>query len=161
MFSLLFFLVFIICFYFGFYSLINNRVCLEILIPYGGLFDISFSFVFDYISLFFFSVVSLVSSVVFFYSRFYINRRVKEVGLTNKRFFFLLFFFVVSIFFLVFSGSWVVVILGWDGLGLVSFLLVIFYNNNLSLDSGLVTVFTNRLGDCFFILSFIFIFFFG
>jgi len=46
--------------------------------------------------------------------------------------------------------------LGWDGLGLVSFILVIFYNNSSSLDSGLITVFTNRLGDCFFIVRFIF-----
>lgn len=82
-------------------------------------------------------------------------------NLINTRFFYLLFLFVVSIMFLVFSGSWVVVMLGWDGLGLVSFLLVIFYNNRSSLDSGLITVFTNRVGDCFFIFSFMFIFYRG
>lgn len=47
--------------------------------------------------------------------------------------------------------------LGWDGLGLISFLLVIYYNDARSLNSGLVTVFTNRVGDCFFIIRFIFI----
>jgi len=51
--------------------------------------------------------------------------------------------------------------LGWDGLGLVSFLLVIYYIDRVRLDSGLITVFTNRLGDCLFILSFIFIFYRG
>ena len=79
----------------------------------------------------------------------------------NSRFFFLLFLFVVSMLFLVFSGSWVVVMLGWDGLGLVSFLLVIYYSNRVRLDSGLVTVFTNRIGDCLFILSFMFMFYRG
>lgn len=79
----------------------------------------------------------------------------------DRRFFFLLFLFVISIMFLVFSGSWVIVMLGWDGLGLVSFLLVIYYNNPSRLDSGLVTVFTNRVGDCLFIVRFIFMFYRG
>jgi len=64
---------------------------------------------------------------------------------------------LLSLYFLVFSGCWVIVIVGWDGLGLVSFLLVVYYNDRVRLDSGLVTVFTNRLGDCFFIISFVFI----
>jgi len=45
---------------------------------------------------------------------------------------------------------------GWDGLGLVSFCLVIFYYNSFRLESGLVTVFRNRVGDVFFLLSFFF-----
>lgn len=110
--------------------------------------------------LFFFFSVSLISSVVFLYSQFYIGCR-RYLGDLDRRFFFLLFLFVVSILFLVFSGSWVLVILGWDGLGLVSFLLVIYYSNPSSLDSGLITVFTNRLGDCFFILRFMFMFYRG
>jgi len=51
--------------------------------------------------------------------------------------------------------------MGWDGLGVVSFVLVIFYNNSKSLDSGLITIFTNRVGDCFFIVRFLGIFFYG
>ena len=51
--------------------------------------------------------------------------------------------------------------LGWDGLGVVSFLLVIYYNDPKSMDSGLITFLTNRLGDCFFLLRFIFIFYCG
>lgn len=85
----------------------------------------------------------------------------RDLNFLNNRFFYLLFLFVVSMLFLVFSGSWVVMMLGWDGLGLVSFLLVIYYNNSSSLDSGLITVFTNRVGDCLFILSFIFLFYSG
>lgn len=105
----------------------------------------------------FFCVVSLISSIVFFYRKYYMGVSFWE-DISNNRFFYLLFLFVLSIFFLVFSISWVTVILGWDGLGLVSFLLVIYYNNSSSLDSGLITVFTNRIGDCLFIVRFIFIF---
>ena len=49
-----------------------------------------------------------------------------------------------------------VTIVGWDGLGLISFCLVIFYQNSLRLESGLITVFRNRVGDVFFLISFLF-----
>lgn len=111
----------------------------------------------------FFSVVSLISAVVFLYRKFYID--VENSFLENhflvNRFLLVLFLFVVSMFFLVFSYSWVSVILGWDGLGIVSFLLVIYYNDRIRLDSGLITVFTNRIGDCLFILRFMRIFYCG
>lgn len=110
--------------------------------------------------MFFFSCVSLISRVVFLYRKFYISDSY-SYNSDNSRFFYLLFLFVVSIFFLVFSNSWLVVILGWDGLGVVSFLLVVYYNDCSRVDSGLITIFTNRLGDCFFILSFSFMFFCG
>lgn len=113
-------------------------------------------FCFDYISSLFFFVVSLISFVVFTYSGFYIDVSVSSNTYINSRFFSVLFLFVLSMFFLVFSYSFLSLILGWDGLGVVSFLLVIFYNNKTSLNSGLITIFTNRLGDCFFILRIMF-----
>ena len=61
-------------------------------------------------------------------------------------------------FILVFSGNFFTVLLGWDGLGLISFCLVVFYNSFIRSESGLLTFFTNRIGDAFFMLSF---FFFG
>lgn len=124
-------------------------------------YDLSLRFSFDYVSVIYFCVVSLITSVVFMYRGFYINSSMGDESRNNRRFFLLLILFVVSIFFLVFSSSWVTVILGWDGLGLVSFLLVIYYNNARSLDSGLITVFSNRVGDCLFILRFAFIFYCG
>jgi len=116
-----------------------------------GYLDFSLSFVFDYLSFGFFGCVSLISGVVFYYVSFYM------LGcLDIRRFSYTVFLFVVSIFFLVFSGNFFMTMVGWDGLGLVSFCLVIFYNNSSSLDSGLITVFSNRVGDVFFILSFFF-----
>lgn len=110
---------------------------------------IRLDFLFDYISLGFFMCVSLISSIVFIYSYFYM-----EGGLRLRRFYTLVFLFVLSIFFLVFSGNFFLLIVGWDGLGLVSFCLVIFYDNKTVLESGLLTVFRNRVGDAFFLIRF-------
>jgi len=117
--------------------------------------DLSFCLVFDYLSIGFFMCVSIVSSVVFLYRIFYI-----EGTVDIRRFSLLVFLFVASMFFLVFSGNFFVTMVGWDGLGLVSFCLVIFYSNATRLDSGLVTVFRNRIGDVFFLVCF-FLFSFG
>lgn len=38
-------------------------------------------------------------------------------------------------------------LLGWDGLGLSSYLLVIFYQNEKSVSAGILTVLRNRVGD--------------
>nr|AQZ24962.1 NADH dehydrogenase subunit 5 [Ardeacarus ardeae] len=121
--------------------------------------NLSFIFMIDFISLLFFSCVCFISSIVFFYSGFYMNILLKESS-DSKRFLAILFLFVVSMFFLIFSYSWTLLMLGWDGLGIVSFLLVIYYNDEKSFNSGILTVFTNRIGDCFFILSFMFMFYF-
>lgn len=133
---------------------------MDLFFPFFGYSDISFCFCFDYVSMMFFSVISLISSVVFYYRKFYID--INYDGNTiNYRFISILFLFVGSMFFLVFSFSWLSLMLGWDGLGVVSFLLVIFYNNSSRLNSGLITIFTNRFGDCLFILRFISIYFSG
>jgi NADH-ubiquinone oxidoreductase chain 5 len=41
---------------------------------------------------------------------------------------------------------------GWDGLGVVSFLLIVFYINHERINNGLFTIFQNRIGDLFFVL---------
>ena len=39
------------------------------------------------------------------------------------------------------------ILLGWDGLGLVSYLLVIYYQNLKSYGAGMLTVLSNRIDD--------------
>nr|BCN86453.1 NADH dehydrogenase subunit 5 [Argonauta argo] len=99
---------------------------------------------FDWVSCSFSSLVCLISSSVCLFSVSYMKE-----DINSKRFIIILMFFVMSMNFLIFIPSIVSLILGWDGLGLVSFCLVIYYQNNKSLSAGMLTVLLNRVGDCF------------
>jgi len=64
-----------------------------------------------------------------------------------QRFIHLVLLFVLSMNLLIFIPHLIALLLGWDGLGLVSFLLVIYYQNPKSLGAGIITALTNRVGD--------------
>lgn len=64
-----------------------------------------------------------------------------------RLFIFLVILFVTSIFFIVFRLNLVSIILGWDGLGVISYILVIYYKNEKSRRSGIITALRNRVGD--------------
>jgi len=51
-------------------------------------------------------------------------------------------------------------LLGWDGLGVTSYLLVVYYLNYSRSVAGIVTFLVNRLGDIFFFSSLGFLFLF-
>jgi len=57
--------------------------------------------------------------------------------------------FVGSMVVLVFINTLYGALVGWDGLGVTSFLLVIYYKNRKALGRGILTALTNRLGDAF------------
>lgn len=57
--------------------------------------------------------------------------------------------FVRSMVLLIFMSSLYGSLIGWDGLGITSFILVIYYKNRKSLGSRLITALTNRVGDAF------------
>lgn len=103
----------------------------------------------DYVSIGFLCFVFLITFCVMKYRCVYIG-----VGRMRKRFIVLVNLFVFSMALLIVRPSFLLIILGWDGLGVISFLLVIYYNNHRSLNSGLLTVYLNRFGDYFIILSF-------
>lgn len=64
-----------------------------------------------------------------------------------KRFIFLILLFVLSIVLIIIRPNIIRIMFGWDGLGLVSYCLIIFYQNYSSYNSGIVTVLCNRVGD--------------
>ena len=113
----------------------------------GGEFNMIF--LVDHYSLVFFSFVLLISFSVLIYRFYYISG---DVNL--ERFCYIVLFFIISIGILILSPSFIGVMLGWDGLGVTSFLLVIYYNNVSSLRSGLITIYTNRFGDVCILMSF-------
>lgn len=98
--------------------------------------------IFDWISLRFLGVVFLISSGVIYYRDEYIRHEKSK-----NSFCFIVFLFVISIIFLIISPNLIRVILGWDGLGLVSYLLVVYYQNFKSYAAGIITCLTNRIGD--------------
>nr|AWX90681.1 NADH dehydrogenase subunit 5 [Amphioctopus fangsiao] len=98
----------------------------------------------DWVSCSFSGLVCLISSSICIFSVSYMKG-----DMHVNRFMMVLMLFVLSMNFLIFIPSFVSLILGWDGLGLVSCFLVIFYQNNKSLSAGMLTVLMNRVGDCF------------
>merc|ERR1711910_236770 len=63
------------------------------------------------------------------------------------------FFFILSIFLLILRPNFISLLLGWDGLGVTSYLLVVFYQRNKSYNAGMLTAITNRLGDVGLLIS--------
>nr|YP_009400250.1 NADH dehydrogenase subunit 5 [Nurudea ibofushi]ARW70244.1 NADH dehydrogenase subunit 5 [Nurudea ibofushi] len=110
----------------------------------------------DWMSLMFISFVFLISSMILLYSMEYMN-----FDYNKNRFLMLMNLFIVFMMLLIISPNLISILLGWDGLGMVSFCLVIYYQNSKSYSSGFLTVFLNRIGDLFIILSLIWMLNFG
>ncbi|MDX2247155.1 MAG: proton-conducting transporter membrane subunit [Bacteroidia bacterium] len=104
---------------------------------------------FDRITAVFALVGSLITFLVAIYSRFYMHR---DSGF--KRFFntLLLFFFAYNV--VIFSGNFETLFIGWEFLGITSFLLIVFYRDRyLPVKNGLKTISLYRLGDVCLILA--------
>nr|ASY98385.1 NADH dehydrogenase subunit 5 [Phyllocrania paradoxa] len=96
----------------------------------------------DWMSLLFMSFVMLISSLVILYSEDYMAS-----DIMLNRFIFLVMMFVLSMIFLIISPNLISILLGWDGLGLISYCLVIYYQNIKSYNAGMLTALSNRVGD--------------
>jgi len=110
--------------------------------------SIIMTLIFDWIRLRFIGLVIIISSMVIFYRTFYM--------LGDKffvRFILLVYLFVISIVFLILRPNIIRILLGWDGLGLVSYCLVIYYQNRKSANAGMITILSNRIGDVAILLS--------
>ena len=108
---------------------------------------ITISIIVDSYGLIFSSAVIFISINVIIFASSYI-RDDKFIS----RFIHIVLLFIASINILIFIPNLITLLLGWDGLGLTSFLLVIYYQNNKSLGAGMVTALTNRIGDALILL---------
>lgn len=102
----------------------------------------SFRIILDKVRLSFRILVTYVSFCVFIFSRNYIS-----TDPFYWRFTLILLAFVLSINLLIFSGSLLLLLIGWDGLGITSFALIIYYERPYRLKAGFLTVLINRIGD--------------
>nr|YP_010273953.1 NADH dehydrogenase subunit 5 [Bulinus ugandae]QYJ56656.1 NADH dehydrogenase subunit 5 [Bulinus ugandae] len=134
----------------------NSKIIIEFLLTSVNSCEFSFSMIIDKVSLMFGIVVTLISSCVFLFACKYM-----EEDPNFFRFKWILLSFVISMNFLVFSGSYFFMLLGWDGLGVTSFALIIYYSSKESLTAGFQTLLLNRLGDVLIVTSFFMFVWFG
>nr|YP_009389828.1 NADH dehydrogenase subunit 5 [Pternoscirta caliginosa]ANJ44394.1 NADH dehydrogenase subunit 5 [Pternoscirta caliginosa] len=106
------------------------------------------TFIFDWMSLIFMSFVMYISSLVIYYSNDYMHN---ESNI--NRFVMIVLMFIFSMVLLIISPNLISILLGWDGLGLVSYCLVIYYQNVKSYNAGMLTALSNRVGDVFILIS--------
>nr|YP_010481481.1 NADH dehydrogenase subunit 5 [Drawida ghilarovi]UIX22933.1 NADH dehydrogenase subunit 5 [Drawida ghilarovi]UIX22946.1 NADH dehydrogenase subunit 5 [Drawida ghilarovi] len=109
---------------------------------------VNFSVIMDPIGMVFSCVVILISANVLEFSKLYMKN-----DLFINRFTVLVMLFVLSMNMLIFFPHFMMLLLGWDGLGIVSFILVIYYQNSKSLGAGMITALTNRIGDVMLLVS--------
>nr|WPN89772.1 NADH dehydrogenase subunit 5 [Sinoscolia sp. 1 GYN-2023a] len=139
----------LIMFYLGMYFLFFNLVYfIELNIFSLNSCSILMTVLLDWMSLLFLSIVLFISSFVIYYSKIYMMG-----DLMINRFISLVLLFVLSMILLIISPNLISILLGWDGLGLVSYCLVIYYQNIKSFNAGMLTVLSNRIGDVFLLMS--------
>lgn len=120
----------------------NYSVILEWIILSQRSLNFEFLIYVDWISMIFIRIIFLISSLIMLYRYIYM-----EGDLYFKRFIYLVILFIISIILIIFRPNGIRILFGWDGLGLTSYLLVIYYQNFRSFNSGMVTVLCNRIGD--------------
>uniref|UniRef100_A0AAU6PBZ8 NADH-ubiquinone oxidoreductase chain 5 n=1 Tax=Tituria planata TaxID=3133672 RepID=A0AAU6PBZ8_9HEMI len=103
----------------------------------------------DWMSTMFMATVLMISSMIMIYSKNYMEGNKNEM----KRFVMLINLFILSMMLMIISPNLISIMLGWDGLGLVSYCLVIFYSSKKSYNAGMITCLTNRLGDIGLLIS--------
>lgn len=145
------FFMFSRCFFFfvaGVFLLSTNKVFfIEYVLNNPLKLDLVFPIIIDPYGLLFSSLVLYISGNIFSFSSYYI-----ETEIFISRFINIVVLFVVSINFLIYIPHLIGLLLGWDGLGIVSFLLVIYYQNSKSLSAGILTALSNRVGDVIILL---------
>nr|YP_010286290.1 NADH dehydrogenase subunit 5 [Ornithomya biloba]UKS08899.1 NADH dehydrogenase subunit 5 [Ornithomya biloba] len=110
--------------------------------------NIVMTFLFDWMSLLFMSFVLFISCLVVYYSEEYMLGDLNII-----RFIMLVLMFVFSMMLLIISPNLISILLGWDGLGLVSYCLVIYFQNIKSYNAGMLTALSNRIGDVMILLA--------
>ena len=115
---------------------------------YSNLFSYSLSLTLTPFSMLFRCLVSAITGIVFAYSYGYIG------FYSNYKFFLITTLgFVLSMLMVINFTDIFMVILGWDGLGVISFFLIVYYNSVNSVYSGLLTILVNRVGDSLLVLA--------
>ena len=107
--------------------------------------DIHWAFNFDSLTVSMLIPVLVVSSLVHLYSIGYMSHDPH-----NQRFFSYLSLFTFMMIILVTANNFLLMFVGWEGVGICSYLLVSFWFTRISANQSSISAFlTNRVGDCF------------
>lgn len=107
--------------------------------------NVSWSFNFDSLTVSMLIPVLIVSSLVHVYSIGYMSHDPH-----NQRFFSYLSLFTFMMIILVTSDNFLLMFVGWEGVGVCSYLLVSFWYTRIAANQSSISAFlTNRVGDCF------------
>ena len=101
-------------------------------------------------------LVLFISGCVFLFSSKYI-----EIDSHESRFTYILALFVLSILLLLIRNSIPFLLMGWDGLGITSFLLILYYDSKTNNRSGIITFRVNRFGDALLVSRLVFFLCYG
>ena len=109
----------------------------------SGVFDVSVGFQLDQLSITFVLLITFVGGLIHVYSLGYMDHDENK-----RRFFGYLNLFVASMLLLVLANSYVMVYVGWEGVGLASYLLIGFWNERRDYaTAGNKAFIMNRVGD--------------
>jgi hypothetical protein len=107
--------------------------------------DVSWAFNFDSLTVSMLIPVLIVSSLVHIYSIGYMRHDPH-----NQRFFSYLSLFTFMMVILVTANNYLLMFVGWEGVGVCSYLLVCFWFTRIAANQSSLSAFlTNRVGDCF------------
>ena len=119
-----------------------------------GSLDSSFAFVMDQLTLVMCGVVTFVGTLIHIYSIGYMHKEP-----SYWRFFCYLNLFMFSMLILVLGDNFVLMFVGWEGVGLCSYLLISFwYQDTKNAVAGMKAFVVNRIGDFGFILGLMLLF---
>nr|YP_009123005.1 NADH dehydrogenase subunit 5 [Tridacna squamosa]AJK90889.1 NADH dehydrogenase subunit 5 [Tridacna squamosa] len=130
---------------FSFHLQSIQNIGLSVSLSHGMMFELAFCL--DSYSVMFGAVVGIISGSVLIFSEFYMADEAFK-----NRFCGLILLFVGSMFVLLIADNMMALMIGWDGLGLVSFCLVGYYDSKSSLSASMLTLMTNRVGDVMFLV---------
>ena len=118
--------------------------------------NIKFSFIFDTLSCSMLLIILFITSIVEFYSFSYIN-----LDPFQYRFYSYLTFFSFFMIILVTSSNLIITFIGWEGVGLVSYLLINFWVSRKEANkSAMKAMILNRFGDIGLLIALISIFYY-
>ena len=118
-------------------------------------FFLSLDFIFDELSCIMLFIVLFISFFVLSFSKWYM-----KADPYFLKFFYYLNFFIFFMIILVLSNNVILIFVGWEGIGIFSYLLINFWNTRLEANrSSLKAIIFNKIGDCFFYLFIVFFYF--